>query len=204
MIITSMRTDGASRQSDQLLPVVSREVSDEDEMIDEALAVDGYSGTSTVAGFTLLPIKSLSGLRDLSIQKKALSQRRDDIESHLLKHGKPLVHYYWSGYIMGTLLLYLQEACDIDLITTDFYDLGFAMTLLRGRSSFILTSAHKSAYLQKLKPAAYSESDLRAYYEAFNEKKNEEAGKAMLDGISLIRTNLFYVNGESFIVLTLG
>jgi hypothetical protein len=172
--------------------------------IEEDLEADDFSPTSTVAAFTLLPINSVAGLRDFCVQKTDLAKRRDGIESHMLKEGKALVSYPWPGYIMGTLLVYLQEKWHIDLITSDFTDLGFILTILRGRSSFLLSSAHKHTYLEYLKPAMYSESELRAYYEAFNERKNEQSGKAMLDGIASIRTNFFYVNSESFIILTIG
>jgi hypothetical protein len=196
----------SSGLSGQLTPPALSEISSGAGMIEEeeALAMDSYSSMCAIAAFTLLPRKSLTGLRAASVQKMPPGKNHDEIKSYLLKNGKPLVGYYWSGYIMGTLLVYLQEKRNINLMESDFDELGFILTKVRECTSFILTSSHKKAYLEHLKSGIYSEPELRAYYEAFNERKNEDAGKAMLDGIALLRTNLFYVTNESVILLTIG
>jgi len=173
-------------------------------MIEAALEMNDYLGMGTVAAFTSLHISSMDGLRTTFKQRMPQAKSAEEVTAYLLKHGKPLVSYYWSGYIMGTLLVYLQEKRNIDLMTSEFDEFGFSLTKAWGRTTFILTSSHKRAHLEHLKPTAYSAEELRAYYEAFNQRKNEDAGKAMLDGIALIRTNLFYVTNESVIVLTIG
>jgi hypothetical protein len=185
------------------LPVQPRKPGDT-VLIEAVSAKNGYSPMTTVAAFTLLPRKALTGLREVALQKGPVAKGREKIKAYLLGHGKPLVHYYWSGFIMGTLLVYLQEKRYIDLMKSEFDELGFSLTKIREGATFILTAAHKKAYLSDLKPATYSESELRAYYEAVNQRSNADSGRAMLDGISLIRINLFYVASDSIIVLTIG
>lgn len=105
--------------------------------------------------------------------------------------------YEWSGYILTTLLPYLEERHQIDLMKSEFDGLSAFLVEKRGATHFIFTDAHKRDYLQKLAPDTFSEEQLRDYYNEFNETHDPEVGKPMVDGIRAFQQSLRAVNESS-------
>ena len=159
---------------------------------------------SAIASFRLLPKSSLSGLRKAAVPTWFGGKAQDNFWPYLSAHGRELMQYKWSGYILGTLLPYLEQTWAINFGNPDFEGLGTFLSNVRESPAYILTDAHRRAYAEDLDPSSYSEDELRAYFEAFNETTNAESGRAMLDGIVVLQANLSQVNQDSVILLTIG
>ena len=160
---------------------------------------------SAIANFTLLPKSSIDGLRDAAVPKKNLFGKPKYVfHEYLSQHGRALTEYNWSGYVIATLLPYLEQKRSIELMKSEFDELGSFLTNSLGSTTFILTHKHKEAYSVQLEPETYSEGEMREYFEDFNATKFEEAGKAMLDGIKVIQSNLAQANSDNIILLSIG
>jgi hypothetical protein len=85
---------------------------------------------------------------------------------------------------------------------SDYNELGTFLTKSRGATHFIFTNAHKQAFLAKL-DGEFSEQVLRDYYNKFNETKEAEVGKPMLDGIQALRQSLGALDENSVIVFSI-
>jgi hypothetical protein len=148
---------------------------------------------SAVASFVLLRKSDLDAARNAAAALQAL-----------ISKGRAVADYDGSGYIIATLLPYLEEQ-GVDLMKSSYDDLAEALTASSGASQFFLTSAHKAACLERLNPSAYDVASLRDYYNAFNERDEPEAiGRAMLDGIEAIRRALDAVGDDTVVLLSIG
>jgi hypothetical protein len=159
---------------------------------------------SAIATFTLLPVSSANNLRDAAVPKILLGKPEDSFHRFLRESGTPLSKYEWSGYFIATLLPYLEQERDISFTNSEFDDLETFITNVRGTSSFVLTNFHREQFLEKLDPTTFLESELKEYFEKFNETENPESGRAMLDGIAVIQRNLSQVRSDTFILLIVG
>lgn len=158
---------------------------------------------SAIASFILMPRSAIDGLRDAATPKKRwFGKPKDMYYDFLAQHGRAVAQYEWSGYILATLLPYLQEQ-HIDLMHSDFDELSTYLTQKRGATHFIFTDAHKKAFLTKL-GGQFSEDALRDYYNEFNETQEPTAGKPMLDGIRAMRQSVIAMDGDSVIVFSIG
>jgi len=159
---------------------------------------------SAIASFIKLPKTALGGLREAAIPKKRLfGSPRDTYPDYLQQHGLPVTDYKWSGFVLATLLVYLQKQQQIDLMHSDFDELSTFLSKSRGATYFIFTSAHKQAFLAKL-DGEFSEQALCAYYNEFNGSAETEAGKPMLDGIRAARQSLSALDDSSVILFSIG
>jgi hypothetical protein len=156
---------------------------------------------SAIASFTLLPKSTLPGLREAAVPTRFGGNKQDDFWPYVYAHGRKLKEYKWSGYFFGTLLPYLEEKRAINFSSPDFEETGSFLSNVRAISAYILTEVHRQAKEEDLDPDTYSEEELRAYFEAFNETTNEEAGRAMLDGIAVLHENLSHVDKDSVVLL---
>jgi len=111
--------------------------------------------------------------------------------------------YAWSGYVLATLLPYLDEQ-GIDLMHSDHAEVASIISQTREGSVFVLTSDHRERYLARLDPSAFDGSVLRRYYEEFNETAAEGVGYAMLDGIAFLRDTLAPLESAVVAVLIIG
>ena len=119
---------------------------------------------------------------------------------YLRANGHEVVEYHWSGYVLGTLLPYLQEKHQIDLMKAEYDDIAGLLTDATGAAHFIFTPSQSSAFLNRLDPSLYSQDELRDYYNRFNETDAPEIGRAMLDGIAAFRDSLRQLDRASVIV----
>jgi hypothetical protein len=112
------------------------------------------------------------------------------------------IEYSWSGYVLATLLPYLDEQ-GIDLMQSDH---GEASTISQSRagSVFVFTSDHRERYLARLDPSEFDGAVLRRYYEESNETSAEGVGYAMLDGIAFFRDTLAPLRSAIVALLIIG
>lgn len=159
---------------------------------------------SAIASFIKIKKNTLEGLRDAAVPKKRfLTSPRDTYGDYLSKSGQEVTTYKWSGYILSTLLLYLQEQFQINLMKSEFDELSTFLSKSRGTSCFILTYNHKLTYLEKLSQE-FLVDKLRDYYNEFNETEESEIGLSMIDGIRAFRESLEKLDEESVILFSIG
>lgn len=133
----------------------------------------------------------------------AVEELRNDYDQCVQDQGVEVADYGWSGYVLGTLLSYLQDN-DIDLMESPYGALASDLCETRGASVSFFTPAHKAAYLAKLSPAQFSSEELRDYFNEFNACNEPEIGEAMLDGIDSIQKSLASLDEKSVILFTIG
>ena len=113
------------------------------------------------------------------------------------------IEYAWSGYVLATLLPYLDEQ-GIDLTRSDHDEVASTISQTREGSVFVLTSDHRERYLARLDPSAFDGAALRRYYEEFNETAAEGVDYAMLDGIAFFRDTLAPLDSAIVAVFIIG
>jgi hypothetical protein len=159
---------------------------------------------SAIASFIKLPKTSLDGLREAAVPKKRLfGGQRDTYPDYLRQHGQQVADYKWSGYVLATLLVFLQKRHQIDLMKSEFDELSTFLSKSRGATCLIFTDAHKRACLPKL-GGEFSEQALRDYYNDFNGSAEPDAGKPMLDGVRAFRQSVSTLDEGSVVVFTIG
>lgn len=155
---------------------------------------------SAIASFVKLPKTALEGLRQAAVPKKRLfGTPRDHYLDYLQQYGQQVAAYQWSGFVLATLLPYLEEQHQITLMDSEYDELGNFLTDSRKATHFIFTDAHKRVFLTKL-DGQFSEQAMRDYFRRFNETDEPDAGKWMLDGIRAFRQSLITLDESSVIV----
>ena len=96
--------------------------------------------------------------------------------------GADRLSYGWSGYVLATLLPYLDEQ-GVALMESSY---GKSLTEARQGTCFALTPEHRR-FLDRLDAARFDGQVLRAHYEVFNETSAEGVELAMLDGIRFLQ-----------------
>ena len=150
---------------------------------------------SAIASFTKLPKTSLDGLRQATAQ--------GGFDRYLQQHGKSVADYEWSGYILATLLPYLDEQ-QIQLMKSEHDELAAFLSQTLQATCFIFTDAHRQTYASRLSPQSFSEQTLRDYYNKFNATDEPDAGQPMLDGVRAFQQSLSALDGDSVIVFSIA
>lgn len=71
----------------------------------------------------LLETSKLGALRNAATPKRRLfGGNRDEYHSFLQKEGREVAEFRWAGIVMATLLCYLQERRQIDLMKSEHDD----------------------------------------------------------------------------------
>jgi hypothetical protein len=151
---------------------------------------------SAIASFIQLPKTALEGLRQATTQ--------GSYQGYLQQHGRAAADYEWSGYILATLLPYLEEQHQIDLMRSEHDDLAAFLTERQQATHFIFTHAHRQSFHSRLDPQAFSAESLRDYYNEFNESDEPDVGQPMLDGVRAVRQCLGALDEGSVIVFSIG
>jgi hypothetical protein len=149
---------------------------------------------SAIASFTKLPKTSLDGLR----QATAMG----NFDSFLEQHGTSVANYEYSGFILATLLPYLDEQ-QIQLMKSEHDELAKFLCQTLGATCFIFTDAQRQAYVGKLVPESFSEQKLCDYCNEFNATDEPDAGQPMLDGIRAFQQSLSALDDGSVIVFSI-
>jgi hypothetical protein len=122
--------------------------------------------------------------------------------NYLSRHARPIAEYRWSGYVIGTVLVYLKDL-GIDLMRSGYHELGNYLSKTRGVTIFVLSNDQRVQYSDALR-RAFSEEDLCAYYNQLNAASETGAGRPMLDGIVALRDALTAIDAESVVLVTIG
>jgi hypothetical protein len=158
---------------------------------------------SAVASFVILPVASLEELRSTAVPKKRFfGGHRDDMPHFLSQTGRAVVEFPWSGHVIATVLVYLK-GLGIDLMRSSYHELGTFLSKSRGVTAFIISNDQRIQYSDALQ-RAFSEEELCAYYNQFNEASETGAGRPMLDGIVALRDALSATNADSVVLVTIG
>ena len=145
---------------------------------------------SAVAEFVRLPACKVGQLRSAYDATMAL--------------GESVAEYNYSGYVITTLLPYLDER-GIQLGHSSYDVLVPELYREHGSSLLFLTPAHRDAYLPRLSSEEFSEAELQAFYNDFNAcAEGPEVGEAMLAGVAALRQSLASLDADSVIVCTIG
>lgn len=158
------------------------------------------------ASLHLIPKSALPGLIDAATPKKTrLRKPKDPFPEYLSQSSRLLATYDWSAYVLVTLLVYLQTR-GVDLLKSaaEYADLAMRLMDARGFSCTILSQSHRDAYLAQLVPEAFSEEELRDYFNELNAASETYVGKPMLDGIRVLGEGLAAVDEQSVILLIMG
>src|SRR5215510_2482562 len=157
---------------------------------------------SAIASFIQLPSSALVGLRTAAVPKKTFfGSTRDKYDEYLQENGQPVAEYPWSGYVLATLLMYL-DGRGIGLMDSEHDELSAFLTKTRDATHFVFTHDQKLAYLDKLS-GPFSEDELRDYYNEFNGAAEPDAGKPMLDGITAFRESLAAIEKDSVVLFSI-
>ena len=156
-------------------------------------------GQSFVISESALPIVQAAA----SPGKRILRGTSDEFWDVLGRETITRIEYGWSGYVLATLLPYLDEQ-GIDLMHSDHDEVASTISQTRGGSVFVLTSDHRERYLARLDPSAFDGAVLRRYYEGFNEMTAEGVDYAMLDGIAFFRDTLAPLQSAIVAVFIIG
>jgi CHAD domain-containing protein len=113
--------------------------------------------------------------------------------------GADTVTYKASGWLLATLLPYLEER-GVNLMNGPD---TMALCDMLGCSCFALTSSHRGL-IDQLDPARYEPKQLRRYYEEFNETSGAGAEEALLEGIRFLREALERLPDDKVGVLVVG
>ncbi len=145
---------------------------------------------SAIAEFTRLPAA-------------LVEQLPENYDQIIQRHGQQAASYAWSGYVLATLLPYLEER-GIKLMDSPYDALTMPLCESRGATICIFTSAHKDAYLSQLSPEQFSADEMGAFFNEFNAANEAGVGEAMMDGVAAIRESLASLDADSVIVLEIG
>src|SRR3979411_1517208 len=97
---------------------------------------------SAIASFIKLPKSALEGLR------KAVASGTD--YDYLRANGREVAEYQWSGYVLATLLPYLQQKHQVDLMKSEYDELAAFLTNTTSATHFIFTPSQRTAFLNRL------------------------------------------------------
>jgi hypothetical protein len=157
------------------------------------------NGQSFVISESVLPKVQAAA----SPRKRILRGRSDEFWDVLGREAITRIEYGWSGYVLATLLPYLDEQ-GIDLMHSDNDEIASALSQTRACSVFVFTSDHRERYLARLDPIEFDGTLLRRYYEEFNETAAEGVEYAMLDGIAFFRDTLASLESANVAVCIIG
>ena len=137
------------------------------------------------------------------LPETAVEELCTNYEDCLERLGESVADYDWSGYVIATLLPYLDER-GIKLMKSPYEELTNQLCKERGATIFIFTPAHKDAYLARLVPSQFSTDEMRDYFNKFNATKEADIGDAMMDGITCIHQSLSSLDDDSVVILNIG
>ena len=151
---------------------------------------------SAIASFIKLPKSALDGLRKAAVPKKRfLGAPKDTYYEYLRKQGREVAEYRWSGFVLVTLLPYLQQKHKIDLMKSEYAELATFLTNARRATHFIS---------RQLDPGLFSEDEMRQYFNEFNATNEQEIGRAMLDGVAVFRESLGSLDHHTVVIFIVG
>jgi hypothetical protein len=111
--------------------------------------------------------------------------------------------YPWPGYILATLLSYLDER-GIDLLHSEHDEDGEYISGARNGSIFVLTPSQRDLYVERLNPEEFDGEELRRYYEEFTETEAEGVEEPMVAGVLFLRDMLAVLRDGTVALLVMA
>jgi hypothetical protein len=158
---------------------------------------------SAIGQSFVIPESALPILQAAASPRKRILGTSDEFGDVLGRETITRIEYSWSGYVLATLLPYLDEQ-GIDLLHSDHDEAASTLSQTREGSVFVLTSDHRERYLTRLDPTEFDGAMLRRYYEEFNETAAAGVDYALLDGIAFFRDTLAPLESALVAVLIIG
>jgi hypothetical protein len=147
---------------------------------------------------------ALSVVRDAATPKKRpLRSAVDEFWDVLQRESSSQLSYQWSGYVLATLLTYLDER-GVHLMNSEHDETSTYLSEIRGGSVFVLTREQRDLYFERLDADRFDGADLRRYYEEFNETDGDGVEEPMLSGIGFLRDTLAALDGGTVAVLVVA
>jgi hypothetical protein len=160
---------------------------------------------SAIASFKKVNKSALEGLKKAAVPKRTLfGGTSDEYEKYLAANTKDVTNYTWSGFVLATLLPYLDEQHGIDLMHSEHDELAEFLTDARQATHFIFTDTHRAKFLDRLKPEDYPVPEMLDYFNQFNETNERDIGLAMRDGIRAIQECLQELDSHSVVLFSVG
>ncbi|MES1228315.1 MAG: hypothetical protein ABUL72_06550 [Armatimonadota bacterium] len=140
-----------------------------------------------------------------SFIKVAASSLSNLAKNFSMKAGQEVAVYPFSGYVIGTVLPYLEEN-GFDLMASGRESDEEALGEASGSSVFILTPGIKADVLTKLSHFKPTASSLASYYNEFNdaEEEVEAIAPAMEAAIECLKTSLVAIDDDSVVLVVVG
>jgi gluconate kinase len=159
---------------------------------------------SAVGQSFVIAESALPSVQDAAARRKSIFRGASDHFWDVLgRETITRIEYSWSGYVLATLLPYLDEQ-GIDLMHSAHDEVTSTLSQTRAGSVFVLTSDHRERYLARLDPIEFDGAVLRRYYEEFNDMTAEGVDYAMLDGIAFFRDTLEPLQSAIVAVFMIG
>lgn len=157
---------------------------------------------SAVASFFLLPVESLPILREMS--KRPIGV--DDPYWGFLRLNGTEFTYDYSGWLVVTLLCYLEEHHGVELRKSGHDDLAMELTIARHSTQYFLTSDHRDRCQTIMNPDAYDEKELGQYYNDFNQSGDAVlvVGRRMKEAIRVLRDCLAKIDNSTVVLAVVG
>jgi hypothetical protein len=147
---------------------------------------------------------SLAVVRDAAApRERRLRSTVDEFWDVLERESTSQLSYRWSGYVLATLLAYLDEK-GIRLMHSGYDETSTYLSLTRSGTIFVLTPEQRDLYFERLDPESFDGDDLRRYYEEFTETDAEGVEEPMLGGVRFLRDTLGALGGSTVAVLVLA
>ncbi len=166
---------------------------------------------SQIASFYSIEANKLGKLKEVAevkFEKRWFRKVRvDNFYDYLAANSEQLKPYNWSGYIMFTLLVYLEEgepAKSINFRNSPYAAIAKYLTDIRDTTFVILTEDHKKKYLQALQPVNFKQDELAEYCKEFGQEDFPEAGQAMMEALEVLRYNLTEAEKDKVVLLIIG
>ena len=160
---------------------------------------------SSIASFYLLKTSKLQELSQHAeiIVKKGLFSKKvtDTYNDYLANNATELASNQSGGYLYATLLVFLQEEKNIDLLTNEHDAIAGELVVKRGVTHFIFTRQQRDAHLRQLEPSLYSLSELQQFNQDFSEDGDEETAALSLDAIKVLHDNLKQLGQDDEVLL---
>jgi hypothetical protein len=160
---------------------------------------------SAIASFYLLDKSKLDELIQNAeiIVKKSLFRKSeiDNYWDYLANHAKALKDFHASGYIIGNVLVYLQEEKGINLLQNEYDDIARELIEKRGSSHILLTHKQKADFVSRLNASNFTLAELQKFNEDFSEEGDEETAIYSLEAIQVLQDNLSEVQNDNQILL---
>ena len=130
------------------------------------------------------------------------ARARRDFEDVFARTTREIDTFDGPGYGVAMALVYLHDN-DIPMLESGVEEADALLSDAGGVSTFLFTPEHKQ-YLPYLDPAAHDEAKLRRYFEEFNEEEDEQAGRAMLEGLAALRRHVEALDDGTVLLLRVG